>query len=52
MKKICKRTHWETIKSDKGFDYCMKADTRVDGPWEFGARPIRRNNKTDWDSVL
>lgn len=38
--------------SDKGFEYCMKEDTRVDGPWEFGERPIRRNNKTDWDRVL
>lgn len=30
----------------------MKEETRVDGPWEFGERPIRRNVKEDWDSVL
>lgn len=29
----------------------MKEDTRVAGPWEFGERPIRRNNATDWAMV-
>lgn len=29
----------------------MKTDTRLDGPWEFGEKPIRRNNKTDWEEV-
>jgi len=30
----------------------MKEDTRVDGPWEFGEKPVRRNTKQDWDVVL
>lgn len=52
MKKICNRTHWEPIKSDKGFEYCMKEETRVDGPWEYGEKPVKRNSKADWDEVL
>lgn len=48
MKKICPRTHWEPVKCDKGFDYCMKEETRAAGPWEFGERPIQRNNAADW----
>lgn len=52
MKKISPRTHWEAIKVDNGADkYCMKEDTRVEGPWEFGERPIRRAAKTDWQFV-
>jgi hypothetical protein len=31
--------------------YCMKEDTRVAGPWEFGIKPVQRNNKTDWEAV-
>jgi len=27
----------------------MKEDTRVEGPWEFGNKPVRRNAKVDWD---
>lgn len=37
--------------SDKGFNYCMKEETRAAGPWEFGVRPIERNSSTDWDFV-
>ena len=29
----------------------MKEDTRVEGPWEFGDRPIQRSSKTDWQHV-
>lgn len=44
--------HATGVKRDNGiFDYASKEDTRVEGPWEFGERPIRRNNKTDWDQV-
>lgn len=51
LKKICPRTHWEAMRNEDAFDYCMKEDTRVDGPWEFGERPIRRNSKVDWARV-
>lgn len=29
----------------------MKEDTRVEGPWEFGTKPVQRNNKADWEEV-
>ena len=29
----------------------MKQDTRIDGPWEFGVKPLQRNSKKDWESV-
>lgn len=32
------------VKFDNGAsDYCLKEDTRLDGPWEFGLKPARRN---------
>lgn len=52
MKKHCSRSHFEMVKIDNGCrEYCMKEETRVDGPWEFGEKPVRRNNKTDWEEV-
>lgn len=29
----------------------MKTDTREAGPWEFGIKPVRRSQKTDWEEV-
>lgn len=29
----------------------MKEDTRVAGPWEFGVKPLQRNNKVDWEEI-
>jgi DNA mismatch repair protein MutH len=29
----------------------MKEETRVDGPWEFGIKPVKRNSKEDWEEV-
>lgn len=29
------------------FDYCEKSRTRMEGPWEFGVKPLRVNNKMD-----
>jgi len=44
--------HWELTRSDAARDYCWKEDTRVDGTqFEVGTLALRRNNKTDWDSV-
>lgn len=31
--------------------YCMKEDTRLDGPWEYGIKPVKRNSKADWEAV-
>jgi len=52
LKKFCAKAHFEPVKVDNGVDaYCMKEETRVEGPWEFGVRPVQRNSKTDWDRV-
>lgn len=29
----------------------MKEDTRLEGPWEFGVKPVKRNSKVDWEEV-
>jgi len=29
----------------------MKQETRIEGPWEFGVKPVKRNSKTDWEEV-
>jgi len=48
MKKVCPQTHWEPVVRNNGADdYCMKEDTRVEGPFEFGTKPIRQNKKRD-----
>lgn len=52
IKKFDKRLHIEVVKINNGADnYCLKEDTRIEGPFEFGKRPIKRNSKTDWDMV-
>jgi len=34
------------VKRDNGAsDYCLKEDTRLEGPWEFGIKPARKNIK-------
>lgn len=30
----------------------MKEDTRLEGPYEFGNKPVKRNSKTDWNEQL
>lgn len=50
IKKVDNRLHIEIVKINNGaHDYCMKEDTRVEGPWEFGIKPVQRNSKKDWD---
>lgn len=29
----------------------MKEETRIDGPWEHGSKPVKRNSKEDWEEV-
>lgn len=51
LKEHCSKSHFEIVKINNGADrYCMKEDTRVDGPWEFGIPPARRNVKGDLKS--
>lgn len=50
--KFDKTIHAEKVKVNNGADtYCMKEETRVDGPIELGVRPVKVNNKTDWEQV-
>lgn len=52
LKKHCVRAHFEPVKVDNGASsYAMKEETRVDGPWEFGIKPVKRNSKEDWEEV-
>lgn len=44
--------HWELSRSTAACEYVWKESTRVDGSqFEFGAKPIQRNSKVDWESV-
>lgn len=37
LKKFCPRAHFEPVYRDNGVDaYCMKEETRAEGPFEFG----------------
>lgn len=50
--KIDKRIHVEPVFKNNGADtYCMKTDSRIEGPWEFGKMPIMRQSKLDWAVV-
>ena len=46
LKKHDSRAHFEPVKQDNGASvYCLKQETRLEGPWEFGVKPARRNLK-------
>ena len=52
LKKHCPKSHFEMVKKDNGVGaYCMKEQGRLDGPWEYGTKPVKRNSKNDWDEV-
>jgi hypothetical protein len=52
IKKVDKRLHIEIVKRNNGADtYCMKEETRIDGPLEIGTKPVRRSSKVDWEEV-
>lgn len=47
-----KTIHCEKVLVNNGADtYCMKEETRIEGPIEFGTKPVKRNNKVDWNQV-
>lgn len=38
------------MRRDNGAStYCLKERTRLDGPWEFGAKPMIRTSKEEWE---
>ena len=44
--------HVERVLVNNGADtYCMKEQTRVEGPYEFGTKPFRRNSAYDWNEI-
>lgn len=43
--------HWELTRSAAAEEYVWKEQTRVGQPFEFGAKPIRRNSSTDWETI-
>lgn len=52
LKRYAPTVNLREVKIDNGVrDYCMKEETRVAGPWEFGKIPLSRNSKTDWALV-
>lgn len=53
LKKLIPFAHIEAVKREQAAEaYCMKTETRIEGPFEFGIKPVRRNNKDDWEEVL
>jgi hypothetical protein len=52
LKRFDNTVNLREVKIDNGVrQYCMKEETRVAGPWEFGKIPLLRNSKTDWALV-
>lgn len=52
LKKRDSKAHFEPVKVNNGADrYCLKEETRVEGPYEFGIKPVRVHKKTDWAEV-
>jgi len=46
MRKLCKHTHWQPVGVDNGAaDYCQKEETRLEGPYQFGEKPLHQNVK-------
>ncbi len=54
FKKFDTKIHYEKVQRtpNTAADYCMKEETRLEGPFEIGQRPVQRNSKTDWKDVL
>ncbi len=53
FKRYDKKIHFEKVNKTehKAAAYCLKEKGRLDGPFEFGLKPVRVNSKTDWEEV-
>lgn len=52
IKKLDNRLHIEQVQNNNGADnYCMKEEGRLEGPYEFGTKPVRRQSKVDWAEI-
>lgn len=47
------KPHWEVRRGshEQARDYCKKADSRVNGPWELGQEKNEQGKRTDWAQV-
>lgn len=52
LKKFSDRAHWEPRRGtqEQARDYAMKADTRFNGPWEFGTL-AKQGKRTDLEAI-
>lgn len=53
LKKIFPTAHFEKRRgtAEQARDYCMKEDSRIEGPWEFGEFAGGQGKRTDLDSA-
>ena len=52
VKRVLGSGHWELCRSAAADAYVWKQDTRVEGTqFEFGAKPMRRNDEKDWEKI-
>lgn len=52
MRKMFKYGHYTAVLRDNGASsYALKDETRILGPWEYGVKPLKRNEKKDWDDI-
>lgn len=50
--KLNKFASYTVVGKDNGASsYCLKEETRADGPWEFGDKPLKRNDANDWQKI-
>lgn len=51
---LCKfdpKADFTKVGKDNRPDYAIKPETRVFGPWEAGVKPLKRNDKDDWEEI-
>ena len=51
LSKRIKAGHYEKCGSEAALTYCGKEESRLDGPYTIGEKPLQRNNKNDWDEI-
>lgn len=53
LKKILPQAHWEPRRGtrEEARNYCMKEDSRKDGPWEYGQFETSQGKRNDLEEV-
>lgn len=49
--KLDNKASYTKVGKDNSPDYAVKERTRVEGPWEAGKKPMKRNDPSDWEEV-